>query len=193
MAFSHEGWTTDLIPLGVGLRQGCSASPMFFRWVLQDTLEPLQQAWVETGYGMKLDENTLTHLARADDTWSVSEGVNSLGTMLQDVSKMAEAETGLQIRWGKCNLAIEGAEAGRDTVITPEQHLLLSIVTRVWSGQSLTSLDTTIQTGSQYDAEWEAARRKCWAAYLLRKRFWRVKGHARDNLLFSIGAPEAGI
>lgn len=69
MAFSHEGRTTEFIRDGIGLRQGCSVSPMRFRWVLQDTLEPLHEAWTHKKFGLVMDEDTPTHLAWAHG-WS---------------------------------------------------------------------------------------------------------------------------
>lgn len=90
---------TDPIRAGVGLRQGCTASPMLFRWVLQDTLEPLHTTWTRRGYGLSVDDVIVTHLAWADDTSVVNRDTQGLDTMLSQLSRTAEAEAGLEIRW----------------------------------------------------------------------------------------------
>lgn len=45
-AFQHNDWETGAVTPRVGLRQGCSASPMFFWCVFQDGLQALEAyAW----------------------------------------------------------------------------------------------------------------------------------------------------
>lgn len=43
-----------LIRAGIGLRQGCSATPMLFRWVLQRFMEALHTRWEASGLGIHL-------------------------------------------------------------------------------------------------------------------------------------------
>lgn len=69
MKSRHASWSADPIRAGVDLRQGCSASPMLFRWVLQDCLAPLHQEWQHRGRGVAFDARTLAHVAWAEDTW----------------------------------------------------------------------------------------------------------------------------
>lgn len=69
MEFIHVGWSAGPIRAGVGLRQGCSASPMLFRWALQDCLEPLRDLECRKNTGLSVDASWLTHLAGAGDTW----------------------------------------------------------------------------------------------------------------------------
>lgn len=40
----------------------------------------------------------------------------------------------------------------------------------------------TVQMGTTHSGEWELVRRKTRSAHHLRKRFWRVKGHAAEKL-----------
>lgn len=43
-------------------------------------------------------------------------------------------------------------------------------------------LGAYIQVGDQYRGEWETVRRKCWAAFHLRRRFWRLKGFGVEKM-----------
>lgn len=101
MTFRHANWHTPLVKAGVGLRQGCSAAPMLFRWVLQDALEPLFDQWVVQGRGIKLQSRTLTQVAWADDAWMLDSTRSGLESMLQDVATRAEETTGLAISVGQ--------------------------------------------------------------------------------------------
>lgn len=52
LVFQHNEWETSAISPKVGLWQGCSASPMSFRWVLQDALADLEARWILDGAGL---------------------------------------------------------------------------------------------------------------------------------------------
>lgn len=104
MKFRHAAWNTDPIRAGAGLVI-CSASPMLFRWVLQDCLEPLHLEWTQNGRGMGLDSRTLTHVPWADDTWLLDAERAGLESMLREVANRADLETGLLLRWEKCAVA----------------------------------------------------------------------------------------
>lgn len=96
---SHEGWATEPTQAGVGPRPWSSVHP---------GLEPLRETWTRQGFGLALDEDTLTHLAWADGVWFASHSIPSPNAMLQDVSKTTEATTELETRWDQCNSAIDG-------------------------------------------------------------------------------------
>lgn len=98
MVLRHASWETSPIRAGIGLRQGCSASPLVFRWVLQDCLMPLHNTWAESGRGIRVEEETLAHLAWADDTWLFSDTPASADIMLSELESRATRETGLLIR-----------------------------------------------------------------------------------------------
>lgn len=69
MTFEHGAWRTPPVVASVGLRQGCSASPMLFRWILSDCLGKLAHKWEAEGKGVMLQSKVLTQLAWADDLW----------------------------------------------------------------------------------------------------------------------------
>lgn len=70
LVFQHNDWETSAVSPKVGLRQGCSASPMLFRWVVQDALADLEARWISDGAGLDVgSQSPLTHLCWADDTW----------------------------------------------------------------------------------------------------------------------------
>lgn len=120
-------------------------------------------------------------LVVADDTWAVSEETTSLDVMLTEISVHAEASIGPKFRWDKCKLAVDGEPKDTEAVIDPAATPMLAMVSRVRSGESLTPLGATIRTGGQSQAEWEATKQKCWAAYHLRRRFWKVRVRAQEK------------
>lgn len=137
---------------GVGLCQGCSASPILFRWVLQDCIEALHKRLCLRNGRLQVDADTLAHLAWADDAWGVSEDMASLNTMLIELSVHAEAAIGSEIRWGKCKLAIDGESKEIEVVIDPVATPMLATVSRVHRGESLTWLGATVHIGGQNQA-----------------------------------------
>lgn len=84
MTFDHADWSTRPVCAGVGLRQGCSAAPMLFRWVLADCMADFRGRWIRQGHGACLDTVTVSHVAWADDTWVFDSTQEGLEAMLQD-------------------------------------------------------------------------------------------------------------
>lgn len=92
MMFEHAAWRTHPVRAGVGLRQGCSASPVIFRWVMSDCLERPGRKWETEDKGVMLQPKVLTHLAWADDKWLWAASLESLIAMLQDVAEAVYRE-----------------------------------------------------------------------------------------------------
>lgn len=165
MRFRHASWHTDPIRAGVGLRQGCSASPMLFRWVLQDCL----------------DERTMTHVAWADDTWLLDATRAGLEEMLRDVATRAEVETGLIPRWDKCWVAEVMHRGASPAAEQPPLTAfpLLSKTSIVADSTCSRLLGAVVQSRPDtYADEWHVLRRKCWAVFHARTRFWKIKQHS---------------
>lgn len=78
-----------------------SAAPMLFRWLLEDAIAEVAEAWSRAGGGWAVDGRLLHHLCWADDTWLFSETSGHLPEMLRDLEEAA-AKVGLAIRWSKC-------------------------------------------------------------------------------------------
>lgn len=89
-----------------GLRRGCSAAPLLFRWVLQDCMEVSHTRWEASGLGIDFFSKVLTRLARADDAWLFSASCQSLDRPMRELLVAAEAEVGLDIRWDKRSVAL---------------------------------------------------------------------------------------
>lgn len=180
MRFRHATWSTDPIRAGVGLRQGCSPSPMLFRWVLQDCLEPLHEEWTRNGRGVSLDSRTLTHVAWADDTWLLDATRAGLESMLRDVATRADLETGLVLRWDKCSVAevVHRDARHKETEPPLEEFPHLAQTSLVADGTCMRLLGAVVQVGHEYTDEWNTIRKKCWKAFHARTKFWRVKMQA---------------
>lgn len=175
---SHAEWKTEPIRAGVGLRQGCAASPMIFRWVLQDLLEPLHKSWTERGLGILVDDDALTHLAWADDTWIFGSCPCDADQMLPELETEAARSTGLLIRWDKCSVA-DIRPNGREAVGTPPPTHVLHKMKRIADGDCVRMLGAMLQIGTKYRGEWDTTKQKCWKAFYLRRRFWKVKASRR--------------
>lgn len=105
LIFVHDGWKTRPIRPSIGLRQGCSLSPLVFRWVMEDAVDSKREAWVRLGLGFKLGEHVLTCLAWADDTWLVAASAEGLNSMIGILKDIAWRTACLQLRPEKCTWA----------------------------------------------------------------------------------------
>lgn len=105
MRCRHSNWETPPVAAGVGLRQGSSAAPMLFPWVLQDALDSLCDKWTTDGKGVTLHTGVMAHIAWADDTWLLDATRAVLEGMLRGVAEVAKRQTGLVMRWEKCWVA----------------------------------------------------------------------------------------
>lgn len=105
MTFEYADWSTRPLSAGIGLRKGCPAAPMFFRWGLTDCMASLHEGWVCLGHGAHLDTVTVSHAAWAEDTWAFDGTQHGLEGMLQDLAREAGFNTGVAIRWAKCGYA----------------------------------------------------------------------------------------
>lgn len=56
---------------------------------------------------------------------------------------------------------------------------VLAKVSRVW--RMLNMVGSHHEIGAQYWAGRDATTQKCWSAFHLRSRFWRVRGRAQVN------------
>lgn len=162
---------------GIGLRQGCSASPMIFRWVLQDGLMPLHNRRVDARRGILAEEETLTHLAWADDTWLFSDNPASAEIMLSELESVGARETALLFRWDKCTVMEVPREAPQpEPEADSKPHTkVLHKMARADRGHCVRLMGATTQLGAQYRGERLATRQTCWAVFYLRRRFWRLR------------------
>lgn len=80
----HGGWRTTPIQQRVGLRQGCSFSPLVFRWILEDTLAELHALWCAAGCGIDVGGGgeTLCYRFWAGDMWILANCPEELEFMV---------------------------------------------------------------------------------------------------------------
>lgn len=101
LVFEHAGWKTQGIQPTVGLRQGCSLSPLACRWVMEDLMAEARDIWTAAGNGMWLDAALLQVLAWADDTWLFATCTSQLGRMIGVLREIAKRVGGLELRLEK--------------------------------------------------------------------------------------------
>lgn len=102
VVFQHNDWERSAIAPRVGLRQGCSASPLLFRWVLQDALADPEARWASDGAGLDVGgQSPLTHLCWADDTWLFAASMRHAAYQVRTLRQEVEP-TGLLVRLEKC-------------------------------------------------------------------------------------------
>lgn len=111
LVFVHDGWRTRPIHPSIGLRQGCSLSPVVFRWVMEDTIDAAREEWSRLGLGVSFGEHVLTCLAWADDTRLFAAIAQGLKTMVGILNNIAWRTAGLQLQPDKCTWAHPGGSS----------------------------------------------------------------------------------
>lgn len=104
LCLQHGSCSTEPMQPVVGLRQGCSLSPIVFRWVLSDIMETLQRRWRDRGCGLSVAECRLLYVAWADHTWLVVKSPAESHAMIQELRAEARS-VGLELRLSKCTWA----------------------------------------------------------------------------------------
>lgn len=90
--------TTERIPMGAGVRQGCPASPMIFNLAL----EPIIRAIIGTGVSFEFYGQQVTVLAYADDLTIIVESIEQMQLALQTAVTTASS-IGLSFNPKKCS------------------------------------------------------------------------------------------
>lgn len=123
-------------------------------------------------------------MAWADDTWLFGANPADTYQMLSELEPAAAQSTGLLIRWDKGTVA-DFAPWERDSGSTTNaiaSTRVLRKMTQAKSGDCVRILGATVQIGQGYAGEWEATRQKCWHAFHLRRRSWKLKGSAAEKM-----------
>lgn len=98
VVFEHGGWRKKGIYPTVGLRQGCSVSPLLLRRVMEDLVALAREDWSAQPCGVWVDTELLQILAGADDTWpfeaTQAQGHRMFGTSC----RLAKGVAGLGLR-----------------------------------------------------------------------------------------------
>lgn len=105
LVFQRAKLQTQGIRPTVGLRQGCSLSPLVFRWVMEDLVAEARREWNAAGCGFQMDDELLHILAWADDTWLFASSRRQLCRMVGILRRVAEQVVGLELRLDKCTWA----------------------------------------------------------------------------------------
>lgn len=94
-----EDLITNKIPVGKGVRQGDTISPKLFTLALEDVFKTLH--W--DNKGIKINGLYLNHLRFADDIVLISENLDELESMIQEL-KTASAKIGLEMNINKTKI-----------------------------------------------------------------------------------------
>lgn len=106
MNVEHAGWAMAPLQAGVGLRQGCAAALMIFRWTLADAMTLLHGSWVERGCGLCIDDAmTIIHVPWADDKCVMNSTRQGLEEMLRGLALEVHRHCGFVMRWETCGCA----------------------------------------------------------------------------------------
>lgn len=156
MVFRHSGWATEGIAPSVGLRQGCSVSPMIFRWTMEEVFEAVKPQWEARGCGLSIDGSRMTHICWAYDMWLIAQSAAELDWMIGSLEQAAHDIVGLDLRLGKCKWA-RIHRRGRDA---PELRPSaargnLRRMTELPAGQCLGVLGAYVQTDGGHDLEYK--------------------------------------
>ena len=98
-----------------GVKQGDPLSSLLFNCVSEYILRPLKQRWSSKGYGIKVkpEEERLTNLRFADDIFLISDSLESMTQMIEDLS-VAAADAGLALHPDKTKILRNKWAGGRN-------------------------------------------------------------------------------
>ena len=101
----------DTVRSEIGLRQGCTLSPLLFMIVMEELMQRIKN----TGVGIKIGEEILNILLFADDVVLLTESREDMQKLLEEVGKFSED---MEMKFGidKCKvMTINGKEEGNET------------------------------------------------------------------------------
>lgn len=104
-------WTTNPIPLRVGVYQGDPLSVVIFNSVMATLAESLKQ-YQQLGYSFSNSPRSLTTLQYADDTCLVADGPSSCQKLLQHVERWLDW-AGMRAKVPKCHSLAIHATSGK--------------------------------------------------------------------------------
>lgn len=94
LAFRHSTWSAAAGRPNIGLRQGCSLSPLSFRRVIEYCVAEARAAWNSQIPGLHLGEIPLQGAARADDQWLYA---SRMALIVDHLQQCARDRTGLRL------------------------------------------------------------------------------------------------
>ena len=101
-----NGYTSGMVRLAAGVRQGCPLAPQLYLFVAQALLSYLKAR----GYGVMVGARRITATQFADDAQVFLESYNQLSGLIQDMDTF-KAATGQGIHAGKCKVLLFGYAA----------------------------------------------------------------------------------
>lgn len=175
------------MPQGVGLRQGCSVSPLVSRWVLEDALAGLNPLWRSHGCGTQVDGWTLSYLCWADDSRLLAKSPAELEFMVCTLTEVATRKAGLVSRLQRCRWTQVRRRKQPDMELE-DAHTSLAAMTRETSTGTLRVLGSPVQTDGERDLEYTEIFRGTWGAFHCKQSLWQVPGHVHEHIhLFHLG------
>lgn len=102
--FVHGCWRTCPSQPNTCLRQGCSLSPLTFRWVMADVADAKAE-WDAAGIGFLMDMWVLRVLGWAADAWLVVMSRADLSAIVSEMRRKALEVVGLVPRFERCTWA----------------------------------------------------------------------------------------
>lgn len=161
-----------------GLRQGCSASPMFFGGSSKSALNRFIASGATTAVAWT-SIRAPSHMSHGRTTNASRSGVYAPG-----VAARADLETGLVLRWDKCSVAevVHRDSPQSETEPPFAEFPRMAQTSLVADGTCMRVLGAVVQVGHDYADELNTIRKKCWAAVHARTTFWRVELHVLHKL-----------
>ena len=101
----------DEVKREIGLRQGCTLSPLLFMIVTEELMQRIKK----TGVGIKIGKEILNILLFSDDVVLLTESWEDMQKLLEEVGKFSED---MEMKFGidKCKvMTINGKEEGNET------------------------------------------------------------------------------
>lgn len=162
LTFSMSGITAGPVQVHKGLVQGCSASPLLFRWLTEDLLHAASLRWRQANAGFSLEDIWVPALCWAGDCILLCRGLQDADVMCGILHELAVL-VGLTPNVAKCQVCTcTPAQGEEGMLVWPPGLRGFADVT---AARAITFLGIHHSVCMETEVAWRLKRARCWRSF----------------------------